>query len=282
MTFGGSRRCVYIFVRTARGPQAATSRRRTVKHLKQRTFAALFKMSSGPSHFATTQWSVVLHAGQRVGSEGDRALAALCERYWFPLYAYARRRTGNAAEAQDLTQEFFARLLEKGTLGLASPKRGRFRSFLLTAMKNFLASAHEKARAQKRGGAHCPLSLDFAAGESRLCLEPSHELTAERLFDRQWTLKLLEVVLQRLEQEATGAGKDRQFALLRDFLAGPHGERTYAAAAAQLGQSEDAVRQAASRLRKRYRELLREEVAQTVADPSDIEAELQGLLQSLS
>lgn len=239
-------------------------------------------MSSGPSHFATTQWTLVLNAGQPCDVLGNKALATLCERYWFPLYAYARRRTADAAAAQDLTQEFFARLLEKGTLGLASPERGRFRSFLLTAMKNFLASAHEKEHAQKRGGTKTLLSLDFDAGESKFRLEPVDELTPERLFEKQWTLKLLELVMQRLEQEHAAAGKSEQFAILRDFLAGPHGERTYAVAAAELGQSEEAVRQSASRLRKRYRELLREEVAQTVADPGDVEDELRGLLQSLS
>jgi RNA polymerase sigma factor (sigma-70 family) len=238
--------------------------------------------SSGPSHFATTQWSLVLHAGQRADVQRDRALATLCERYWYPLYAYARRRTGDIGQAQDLTQDFFARLLEKGTLEFATPDRGRFRSFLLTAMKNFLASAHEKDQAQKRGGSHKLLPLDFDAGESKFRLEPAHELTPERLFERQWTLKLLELVLQRLEQEFAAVDKSQQFAVLREFIAGPHGEQTYAAAAAQLNQSEEAVRQSASRLRKRYRELLREEVAQTIADPADVEDELRGLLQSLS
>ena len=239
-------------------------------------------MSSGPSHFATTQWTLVLNAGQRGDVLGHKALAALCERYWFPLYAYARGRTGDATQAQDLTQEFFARLLEKGTLGFASPERGRFRSFLLTAMKNFLASAREKNMAQKRGGAKKLLPLDFDAGESKFRLEPVDELTPERLFEKQWTLKLLELVMQRLEQEHAAADKSQQFTVLREYLAGPHGEQTYAAAADQLGQSEEAVRQAASRLRKRYRELLREEVAQTVANPGDVEDELRGLLQSLS
>jgi len=238
-------------------------------------------MSSGHSHFATTQWTLVLNAGQRDKAAGSKALATLCERYWYPLYAYARRRTGDATQAQDLTQDFFARLLEKGTLGFASPERGRFRSFLLTAMKNFLTSAHEKDQAQKRGGQHKLMPLDFDAGESKFRLEPVDELTPERLFEKQWTLKLLELVMQRLEQEHA-ADRAQQFAVLREFLAGPHGEQTYAAAAAQLGQSEEAIRQAASRLRKRYRELLREEVAQTVADPSEIENELHGLMQSLS
>lgn len=239
-------------------------------------------MSSGPSDFATTQWSLVLHAGQRADVQCDQALATLCECYWYPLYAYARRRTGDATQAQDLTQDFFARLLEKGTLEFATPQRGRFRSFLLTAMKNFLTSAHEKAQAQKRGGSRKLLPLDFDAGESKFRLEPAHELTPERLFERQWTLKLLELVMQRLEQEFEAVGKSQQFDVLREFIAGPHGDQTYAAAATQLGQTEEATRQAASRLRKRYRDLLREEVARTVADPSDVEDELRGLLQSLS
>src|SRR5436190_7054778 len=143
---------------------------------------------SSPSHFATTQWSLVLNAGRRGDTQGTQALAVLCERYWYPLYAYARRRTGDATQAQDLTQDFFARLLEKGTLEFAAPERGRFRSFLLTAMKNFLSSAHEKDQAQKRGGLHKLLPLDFDAGESKFRLEPAHAETPERLFERQWTL----------------------------------------------------------------------------------------------
>jgi len=237
--------------------------------------------SSGPSHFATTQWSLVLNAGQRGGRQCADALAVLCQRYWYPLYAFVRRRTGDAIQSQDLTQEFFARLLERGTLESASPQRGRFRSFLLVAMRNFLTNEWEKEHALKRGGARRTLSLDFDSGESKFRMEPSHDITPERLFERHWTLQLLEHVMQRLEGDFAAAGKSRQFEVLREFIAGPHDELTYAAAAGQLNMSEEATRQAASRLRKRYREILRDEVAQTVADPAEVEDELRSLLSTL-
>jgi RNA polymerase sigma factor (sigma-70 family) len=234
---------------------------------------------SGQSDFATTQWTMVLNAAQ---ADGARALATLCERYWYPLYAYVRRRTGDYAQAQDLTQEFFARLLEKGVLGHAARERGRFRSFLLTAMKNFLANQREKAQALKRGGEKLPLALDFDSGESRYRLEPGHQLTPERIFERQWTLQLLELVLQRLGREFEQAGKARQFEVLREFISGPREGLSYADAAMALQLSEEAARQAASRLRKRYRDILREEVAQTVNDPQEVDDELRSLLASLA
>jgi RNA polymerase sigma-70 factor (ECF subfamily) len=209
------------------------------------------------------------------------ALATLCQRYWYPLYAYARRRTGDSTQAQDLTQEFFARVLEKGVLQTATPERGRFRSFLLVAMKNFLSSEWEKDQAAKRGGGRRVLSLDFDSGESKFRLEPSHGLTPERLFERQWTLQLLDHVMQRLEGEFAATGKSKQFAVLKEFLAGTREGLSYEAAAAELSMGEQGTRQAASRLRKRYRELLREEVAHTVEREADVEEELQSLFRSL-
>jgi len=229
--------------------------------------------------FATTHWSVVLCAGRRGGPEADEALAELCRRYWLPLYAYARRRVADANEAEDLTQEFFARLLEKNALARASPERGRFRAFLLTAMKNFLANERDRANAQKRGG-RGRLSLDLHTGESRLRLEPAHDLTPERAYERQWALTLLELVLGRLRAEFTSAGKARHFELLQAAITGDR-QAAYAAVASQLGVSEEAARQAGHRLRKRYRELLREEVAQTLADPRDVEEEIRCLFEAL-
>ncbi|MBV9124434.1 MAG: sigma-70 family RNA polymerase sigma factor [Planctomycetes bacterium] len=231
--------------------------------------------------FATTQWSLVLRAGQRGGQEADEALAALCQRYWFPLYAYVRRRVLDVNEAEDLTQEFFTHLLEKQVLGRASPQRGRFRSFLLTALKNFLANERDRAGAHKRGGGRRRLTFDLDAGESRLGLEPAHDLTPERVFEKQWALTLLEVVMERFQQEIAAAGKTRQFALLKGALTGDRHGLPYTAIAAELGMSEEAARQAAHRLRKRYRELLREEVAHTLAEPGEVDEEIRCLFEIL-
>lgn len=234
-----------------------------------------------PESFASTHWSLVLRAGRQADTAAHVALEWLCRHYWFPLYAYVRRRVPDVHEAQDLTQEFFVRLLEKDVLAAASPERGKFRSFLLTAMKNFLANEWARARAAKRGGDRERLSLDWDQGESRISLEPQHELTPERVFERQWALTLLDVVVERLQREFIEAGKARQFELLKETLTGDRQAVDYAAVASELEASEDAVRQAAHRLRKRYRELLREEVAQTLTDPAEIEDELRGLFEAL-
>jgi RNA polymerase sigma factor (sigma-70 family) len=233
------------------------------------------------SEFATTHWSLVLRAaGQREDPQVDRALASLCQRYWLPLYVFARRRVADAHEAQDLTQAFFARLLEQNGLASASPERGRFRSFLLASMKNFLANEWDRARAKKRGGGRGHLSLDWEAGESQLGLEPSHNLTPERLFDRQWTLTLLEHVISRLRAEFVTAGKEEQFDLLKGALVGDRSQ-PYLEIAGALQMTDTAARQAAHRLRKRYRELLQDEVAQTVAKPDDVDEEIRRLFETL-
>lgn len=234
-----------------------------------------------PGTFASTQWSIVLRAGQRGSPEAEAALALLCQRYWYPLYAYVRRHVGDVHEAQDLTQAFFARLLEKDTLRRAAPERGRFRSFLLTALKHFLANEWDRGNAQKRGGGRPLLSLDLADGESRFHQGPAHGLTPERTYERDWTLRLLELILERLRAEFQTADRARQFTALQGFLTGDRSGPSYAAVAADLGMTETAVRQAASRLRKRYRELLREEVAQTVAGPEEIDAEIRSLFEAL-
>jgi RNA polymerase sigma-70 factor (ECF subfamily) len=232
--------------------------------------------------FQTTHWSLVLRAGQRADRDADTALATLCERYWYPLYVYVRRRVADGAEAQDLTQEFFAWLLEKNPLASACPERGRFRGFLLTALKNFLANQWDRAKAQKRGGGVRRLSLDLDDGESRLRLEPAHELTPERLYARQWVLTLLELVMRRLQEEYQSSGRGQLFERLKGGITGDCDRPAYAAAASELGLSEDAARQAASRLRRRYRELLREEVAQTLAEPADVDDEIRSFFAVLS
>lgn len=230
----------------------------------------------------TTQWSVVLRAAKPADSAAQSALESLSRRYWFPLYAFARRRVSEVHEAQDLTQEFFLRLLEKNLLAEASPERGRFRNFLLASLKNFLANEWDRATAQKRGGGRERLSLDWQAGESRLSLEPTHTDTPEREFERQWALTLLDVVIRRLQDEFVRAGKFQQFELLQETLAGNRVGFDYAAISAELQLSAAAARQAAHRLRKRYRELLREEVAQTVESPADVEDEISRLIEALA
>lgn len=233
------------------------------------------------SGFATTHWSIVLGAGRSNQNDADRALATLCKNYWFPLYAYARRRVRDATEAQDLTQEFFARLLEKDILAGASPDRGRFRSFLLTAMKNFLTNEWNKARTQKRGGTRPVLSLDFNSGDSRYGLEPGHDLTPERLYERKWALTLLDRVLSQLRDEYQAADKPKHYELLQPFIGGNRSDASYSEVAQALEMSEGAAKVAAHRLRKRYRDLLRCELAQTVADSADIDDEISWLFQAL-
>lgn len=234
-----------------------------------------------PSGFATTQWSIVLRAAQPDDSAARAALEMLCRRYWFPLYAFARRRVATLPEAQDLTQEFFLRLLEKNSLAAATPERGRFRSFLLTSLKNFLANEWDRANAQKRGGGRERLSLDWEIGESRLSLEPAHNDTPEKEFERQWALTLLDVVVRRLQDEFVTADRSQQFELLKETLTGGRAAIDYSTVAAELQISEVAARQAAHRLRKRYRELLREEVAATVESENEVEDEIGRLLEAL-
>jgi RNA polymerase sigma factor (sigma-70 family) len=233
------------------------------------------------SSFATTRWSMVLAAGQRSLPSSEKALASLCETYWYPLYAFMRRRGIDVERAQDLTQEFFARVLEKNILAGVQPEWGRFRAFLLTALKNFLVNEWERGQSQKRGGGKMALSLDFAAGEKRFCQEPSHTWTPERLFARQWALTLLEQVLAQLRQEFAKAGKEKHFDILKPFLAGDRTGISLADAGKELGLSEGAAKVAAHRLRKRYRELLREEVAETLADGEEVEEEIRWLFEVL-
>lgn len=232
--------------------------------------------------FETTHWSLVVQAADRDDSQAQQALSILCERYWLPLYACVRCRVSDIHEAQDLTQAFFTRLLEKNTFAQASPERGRFRAFLLTSLKNFLTNEWDRQQAQKRGGGQQVLSLDWDSGESRLSLEPADHQTPDRVFERQWTLTLLEHTVTRLQAEFAASGKQRQFELLKGTLTGDRGEASYADAAQELDMTADAVRQAAQRMRRRYRELLREEVAQTVQNPDEIDQEIQRLLLTLS
>jgi len=232
--------------------------------------------------FATTHWSVVLLAGRNDTERAQAALARLCRTYWYPLYAYARRQNLAPAEAQDLTQTLFEQLIERQFLARADPARGRFRSFMLTVMKNLLAGDRRRARAQKRGGAQEIFSLDLSAAEQRYATEPADSASPDKLFDRQWALTLLDAVLGRLEQEHLSEGKAGSFAVLRETLMGAREAQPYAELAARLQWTEGAVKVAVHRLRKRYREMLRVEISQTVAGQADTDEEMRHLFASLS
>ena len=231
--------------------------------------------------FTSTRWSLVVAAGQRDSPEAEEALASLCRLYWYPLFAYARRHSAKPEDAQDLTQGFFARLLERDYLRQADPQRGRFRSFLLTAFKHFLAHERERANAQKRGGGRKILPLDFQSGECRFRREPSHPATAETLYERSWALTLLQQALARLREEQTAAGKERLFECLKGTLTGEDAPRPYADLAAELGMSGQAIKVTVHRLRRRYGELLRAEIAQTVTTAEEIDDELRDLFAAV-
>jgi RNA polymerase sigma factor (sigma-70 family) len=237
---------------------------------------------ASPRRFATTHWSLIVAAREGEAAQAQEALAALCRAYWYPLYAYIRQQGHPAEEAQDLTQEFFARFLEKDFLDVVDPEKGTFRSFLLAACRHFLANERDRARAQKRGGGHAPLSLDLGDAEARFGREPGHTLTAERLFERRWALALLQEVLTRLREEYASRDKEALFDRLRGFLVGERQPGGHAAAATELGLSEGAVKVAVHRLRQRYRELIREEIGRTVHDPEAIDDEIRALFAALA
>ena len=232
--------------------------------------------------FVTTRWSVVLAAGGSDTTQGRDALSHLCQAYWYPLYAYARRRGAPPHDAQDLTQEFFARLLDGKWLAQADQQRGRFRSFLLSTMKNFMANEWHKARAQKRGGPLPALSLDEEAAEQRYRLEPVDQMTPETLFERGWALALLSDTLQHLEQEYARDGKTAWMQALRPALTADRATINYRQIAGQLDVTETAARVAVHRLRQRYRRLIQAEVAHTVTSPDQVEDEMRHLFQILA
>jgi RNA polymerase sigma-70 factor (ECF subfamily) len=238
--------------------------------------------SARPSgDFASTRWSVVLLARDRAAAEADAALEALCRAYWYPLYAYIRRQVGSADQAEELTQEFFTRFLEKDFLDAVDRDRGRFRSFLLACCKHFLANERDRVRAQKRGGGRALLSLDFVSAAERYHREPADSLTPERLFERRWVLTLLDQVLDQLGREFHADGKGPLFERLKLALVGATEALPYAAIGAELGMTEAAVKKAAQRLRRRYREIFRERIAATVGSPEEIEDEIRALFAVL-
>lgn len=232
--------------------------------------------------FATTHWSLVVHAGQAQNTLAREALETLCAKYWLPLYSFVRRRGYSAEDAQDLTQEFFSRLIQRNRLARADQRKGRFRAFLLSSMKNFLADEFDKARAQKRGGGKQPLSLEFDTGEAIYRVEPVDNTTPEQIYERRWAITLLDTVLAALHNEHEHAGKAELFDALRPCLVGDRTAQPYGQLAEKLGMSETGVKSAVHRLRKRYRELLRREIANTVSRPEEVEDELNYLFAVLS
>jgi RNA polymerase sigma-70 factor (ECF subfamily) len=232
--------------------------------------------------FATTHWTVVLAAGKHSTPQSDRALEELCRAYWFPLYAYVRRRGQTKEDAEDLTQAFFARFLEKNYLAGLSAERGRFRAFLLVSLKHFLANEWDKSRRQKRGGGATPLSLDWQTADTQFQIADTTEPSPDKAFDREWAMALLAKVIERLGAECEADGRGKQFAELKIFLTSGKGERLYADVARALGLDEGAVRVAVHRLRKRYRQLLRDEIAQTLANAADVDEEMRALFGAFS
>ena len=232
--------------------------------------------------FQTTHWSRVIAAGEQDTDACRDALGDLCQAYWYPLYAYVRRRVPTADEARDLTQEFFARLLEKRYLSAADPARGRFRAFLITAFKNFLSNEWDKAKAIKRGGQANVVSIDFEKGERRYQAEPHVDEPADRLYERRWATTLLETCLRKLESEFTRANKETEFATFTEFLNAPDSRVPHREAAAKLGTTESASRVAFHRFKARYRKIFRDEVAQTVTNAEDLDDEVRRLFQAFA
>jgi DNA-directed RNA polymerase specialized sigma24 family protein len=257
--------------------------------LNRRRYTRRVTTERGHGQFTTTRWSMVLAAGRAGGQDGDlasdsarHALTTLCETYWYPLYAFLRSHGHSAADAEDATQAFFARLLEKQTLRHADPDRGRFRSFMLASLTHFVANERDKQTAKKRGGGVPPLELEFERAEGRFQLEPATDETPETLFDRRWALSLLERVLARLRAEMIAGGKELQFERLKTYLIGDQPQLSYADNANALSMTEGAIKVAVHRLRRRYRDLVRDEILQTVSSPDQIEDELHHLWASVA
>jgi RNA polymerase sigma factor (sigma-70 family) len=230
------------------------------------------------TRFNTTNWSLIVRAASADDEEARLALALLCEAYWYPVYAYIRRQGSSAADAEDLTQGYFARFLEKGVIRDVRPERGRFRAFLLVSVRNFLNNERDRERAAKRGGGRRLLSLDADRAEERLAAEPQDPVTPEILFERSWAQTVIGRVHERLELEAARRGTAERLARLRPFLAGSEPEGTYAAIAQEWGVGESAVRVALHRLRRQFAAILRQEIGRTVESVAEIDDEIRYLL----
>jgi RNA polymerase sigma-70 factor (ECF subfamily) len=250
--------------------------------MSEETAASTEARNSCQPYFATTHWSVVLSAGRTSSPQAAKALEQLCNTYWYPLYAFVRRKGHSPHDAQDLTQSFFARLLEKNYVAQADRERGRFRTFLLAALSHFLADEWDKARRLKRGGGREVISFDAGSAEDRYRLEPIDQLDAAKLYERRWVTTLFDQVLARFEEEHRDSGKGELFDQLKGALLAEERGASYAELGARLGLKEDAVKQAVRRMRRRFRELFREEIAQTVAGPGEVDDELKHLFAVLS
>jgi RNA polymerase sigma-70 factor (ECF subfamily) len=234
------------------------------------------------SRFATTHWSLILAAGDRKSPHADEALAVLCSAYWSPVYAYIRRLGYPVDQAEDLTQAFFTRLLEKEFLAAVDRGKGRFRAFVMACVRHFLSNEQDRQRAHKRGGGRTFLSFNFADAENRYEQELADNVTPERIYERQWAMILLDQVLNRLRDEWVSAGRGRLFDTLKSVLTGEYRSTRYAAIAAQFGITVGTLKVAVHRLRQRYRELLREEIARGVDDPAEVDEEIRQLFAALS
>ena len=241
-----------------------------------------YLIGSSGAQFRTTHWSVVLAATREPSPEATEALAELCQTYWYPLYAYVRRKGYEVADAQDLTQGFFARVLEKNYMGAVDRRKGKFRSFLLASLEHFLAKEWTRAHRLKRGGGQTIIPLDSSDTEHRYRLEPADDWTAERIYERRWALTVLEQAMFALEREYSAAGKQRLFEELRPFISGEDEDLSYGDLARRLQMGGAAVRMAVHRLRQRYGEAVRNEIARLVQRPEEIEDELRHLFGALS
>lgn len=237
--------------------------------------------NESPRIFPNTRWSVVLAARQQFSPESAAALETICRAYWYPLYAYARRSGQSPHDAQDLIQEFFCRLLEKNWLDSVSPEKGKLRTFLIVALKNFMNKEWRRASAQKRGGGHTHIPVDTTFGESRLATDTT-AAAPEEAFDQQWALTLLDLTVTRLQAEFAAAGKAADFDALKNCLMATRGDIDYAGVVQKLGINDGAARVAVHRLRKRFREIYREEISQTLAEGASLDEELRHLAAALA
>lgn len=238
-------------------------------------------MNSAAGTFASTHWSVVLAAGQGNDARALAALEVLCRTYWYPLYAFLRRRGQQPADAEDLVQGFLEHVLERKFIQDAHPHKGRFRSYLLASLNHYVADAADRAGRMKRGAGQPHFSLDAVEAERRYALEPVDPADPQSLFERRWALTLLDAVLYRLEAEAAESGRAELFRRVKDALLGDRSGMAYAQLAPQLGMSEAALTMTVQRLRRRYRELVREEIAHTVSSPGEVEEEIRHLFRVL-
>jgi RNA polymerase sigma factor (sigma-70 family) len=240
-----------------------------------------FPASQG-RRFMTTRWSLVLAAGEQTNARSAEALANLCGMYWYPVYAFIRRRGYKAEDGADLTQEFFTRVVEKQYFRDADAARGRFRSFLCASIRHFLSNERDRAQALKRGGDRPPISLDVESAEGRYQIEPRDDFTPEMVFDRRWALILLDRVLGRLRDQYVETRRDQLFDQLKGFLTGDSTGTPYSDVARTLGMTEGAVKVAVHRLRRHFRDMLMDEIAGTVSDPAEIQGEIEYLLKAVS